>query len=115
MKNLMEYKDYYAKIEYSSEDEIFFGSIIGIDDSITFEGKSVPELKKAFQEAVDDYLGMCQKIGREPQKYYKGSFNVRISPEIHRKADLLAKSKKMSLNKFVENAINDKTKQETVF
>ena len=111
----MEYKEYYAKIEYSSEDDIFFGSIIGIDDSITFEGNSISELKKAFHKAVDDYLDMCQKIGKEPQKYYKGSFNVRISPEIHRKADLLARSKKMSLNKFVENAINEKTKQETAF
>jgi predicted HicB family RNase H-like nuclease len=115
MKNLMEYKDYYAKIEYSSEDDIFFGSIIGIEDSITFEGKSISELKKAFHEAVDDYLDMCQKTGKEPQKYYKGSFNVRISPEIHRRADLLARSKKMSLNKFVENAINEKTQQETAF
>ena len=115
MKNLMEYKDYYAKIEYSSEDDIFFGSIIGIDDSISFEGNSISELKKAFHEAVDDYLDMCRKMGKEPQKYYKGSFNVRISPEIHRKADLLARSKKMSLNKFVENAINEKTKQETAF
>ena len=115
MKNLMEYKDYYAKIEYSSENDIFVGSIIGIDDSITFDGKSISELKKSFHEAVDDYLDMCQKIGKEPQKYYKGSFNVRISPEIHRRADLLAKSKKMCLNKFVENAINEKTKQETAF
>ena len=106
----MEYKGYYAKIEYSSEDNIFFGSIIGIDDSITFEGKSVTELETAFQEAVDDYLEMCHKIGKEPQKFYKGSFNVRIDPELHRKASLLAKSNKMSLNKFVEKAICDSLK-----
>jgi len=110
VKNLIEYKDYYAKIEYSSDDELFFGSIVGIGDSITFEGKSVEELKKAFQEAVDDYLDMCQKIGKEPQKYYKGSFNIRISPKIHRKADLIAKSRRISLNKFVEEAINDSIK-----
>ncbi len=106
----MEYKGYYAKIEYNSEDNIFFGSIIGIDDSITFEGNSVAELKNAFQEAVDDYLKMCQRIGKEPQKFYKGSFNVRITPEIHRQASLLAKSKKMSLNKFVEKAISESIK-----
>jgi len=106
----MEYKGHYAKIEYSSEDNIFFGSIIGIDDSITFEGKSVTELETAFQEAVDDYLEMCHKIGKEPQKFYKGSFNVRIDPEIHRQASFLAKSKKISLNKFVEKAICDSLK-----
>ena len=110
MKNLMEYKEYYAKIEYSSEDDIFFGSIIGIDDSISFEGNSISELKKVFHEAVDDYLDMCRKMGKEPQKYYKGSFNVRIAPEVHRKAILLARSKRISLNKFVEKAIRDRIK-----
>ncbi len=110
MKNLMEYKDYFAKIEYSSDDDLFFGSILGINDSITFEGKSIGELRIAFQEAVDDYLEMCRKIRKEPQKFYKGSFNVRISPEIHRKAVLLARSSKISLNKFVEKAISDRLK-----
>ena len=83
----------------------FFGSIIGIDDNITFEGKSVTELETAFQEAVDDYLEMCHKIGKEPQKFYKGSFNVRIDPELHRRVSFLAKSKKISLNKFVKRQI----------
>jgi len=98
----MEYKDYYAKIEYSSDDDLFFGSIIGINDSITFEGKSIEELRIAFQEAVDDYLDMCRKIGKEPQKVYKGSFNVRISPEVHRKADLLARSNNRSTSHFLK-------------
>jgi len=110
MKNIMEYKDDFAKIEYSSNDDLFFGSILGINDSITFEGKSIEELRIAFQEAVDDYLDMCRKIGKEPQKFYKGSFNVRISPEVHRKAILLARSNKISLNKFVEKAISDRLK-----
>ena len=110
MKDLMKYKDYFAKIEYSSDDDLFFGSILGINDSITFEGKSIGELRIAFQEAVDDYLEMCRKIRKEPQKFYKGSFNVRISPEIHRKAVLLARSSKISLNKFVEKAISDRLK-----
>ena len=107
MKNVLDSKSYHAQIEYSNEDTIFFGSILGIDDSITFEGKSVKELETSFQEAVDGYLEMCHKIGKEPQKFYKGSFNVRIDPEIHRQASLLAKSSKMSLNKFVEKAICD--------
>lgn len=111
MKSLMEYKNYYAQIEYSSEDDIFFGTIIGIDDSITFQGESISELKENFHRAVEDYLSMCRQIGKEPQRYYKGSFNVRISPEIHRKADLLAKTKKISLNKFVELAIKEQTKK----
>lgn len=108
MKNLMEYKGYYAKIEYSAEDEIFFGLIEGINDVISFEGTGIEELKTAFRESVEDYLDMCQKYGKEPQKAYKGSFNVRINPELHKRAAMLATSKGTSLNQFVESAIADK-------
>ncbi|OEF95947.1 type II toxin-antitoxin system HicB family antitoxin [Desulfuribacillus alkaliarsenatis] len=107
MNNLLSYKGYHARVEYSDADEVFFGLILGIEDSISFEADTVIKLKKAFQEAVDDYLEMCEELGKTPDKAYKGSFNVRISPEAHRKADLLAKSKGISLNQFVEKAIKD--------
>lgn len=108
MKNLMEYKGYYAKIEYSARDEVFFGTIEGINDTISFEGVNTTELKKAFHEAVEDYLDMCKRHGKEPQKSYKGSFNVRIDPELHKKAAIEAMSKGTSLNQFVESAIAEK-------
>lgn len=108
MKNLMEYKGYYAKIQYSAKDEVFFGTIEGINDIISFEGVSTDELKTAFCEAVEDYLDMCKRYGKEPQKTYKGSFNVRIDPELHKKAAIQAMSKGTSLNQFVESAIADK-------
>lgn len=110
MKNLMEYKGYFAKVGYSSDDDIFFGTIEGIIDSVSFEGESVVELKQDFHEAVNDYLDMCEKMGKEPQKFYKGSFNVRISPEAHKKAVTLASSKGISLNQFVEKAISNSLK-----
>lgn len=108
MKNLMEYKGYFAKIEFSADDEIFFGTIEGINDAISFEGASIEELKTAFGSAVEDYLDMCRRYGKEPQKRYKGSFNVRIDPGLHKKAAILAASKGTSLNQFVESAISDK-------
>lgn len=111
MKNLMEYKGYFAKIEFSAKDEVFFGIIEGINDTISFEGASIDELKNAFHEAVEDYFDMCQRYGKEPQKTYKGSFNVRINPELHKKAAILAASKGTSLNQFVESAIADKIQQ----
>jgi predicted HicB family RNase H-like nuclease len=52
----MNYKGYFAKIEFDSEDRIFVGHIIGIQDVVGFHGESVAELETAFQEAVDDYL-----------------------------------------------------------
>jgi len=107
----MEHKGYFARIEYSANDDVFFGTIEGIKDTISFEGASTNELKTAFHEAVEDYLDMCQRYGKEPQKIYKGSFNVRIDPELHKKAAIVAASKGTSLNKFVESAIADKIQE----
>ena len=105
--NMIKYKDFYGSVEYSSTDECFFGKIIGTKDLVTFEGNSVDELKKAFSEAVEDYLILCEELGKEPQKLYKGSFNVRISPELHKEAAVLASRKGVSLNSFIEKAIYD--------
>jgi predicted HicB family RNase H-like nuclease len=105
--NMLKYKDFYGNVEYSAPDECFFGKIIGIADLVTFEGESVNNLKKAFVEAVEDYLVLCKEAGKEPQKSYKGSFNIRISPELHRAAAVIANEKGISLNSFVEKAIYD--------
>ena len=105
--NMLKYKDFYGSVEYSAADECFFGKIIGTADLVTFEGKSVSNLKKAFIEAVKDYLILCKEVGKEPQKSYKGSFNIRISPELHKAAAVIAGKKGVSLNTFVEKAIYD--------
>ena len=106
MNDILEYNNYYAEVHYSSEDEIFYGKIIGINDLVSFEGTSVKELKKAFQEAVEDYLITCEEVGKEAEKTYKGSFNVRIPSELHRQAARHAALKKMTLNDFVRHAID---------
>lgn len=110
MKNMMENKGYYAHIEYSDRDECFFGTIAGIPDVISFEGNSPAELKIAFAEAVEDYLDMCKRYGKIPQKMYKGSFNVRINPQLHKQAALTALSDNISLNQLVEKAVKSYVK-----
>ena len=105
--NLLKYKDFYGSVEYSSADECFFGKIIGTADLVTFEGKSVDSLKTAFAEAVEDYIVLCEEAGKEPQKSFKGSFNIRISPKLHREAAAIASREGISLNAFVEKAIYD--------
>jgi predicted HicB family RNase H-like nuclease len=105
--NTLKYKDFYGNVEYSANDECFFGKIVGISDLITFEGNSVASLKEAFAEAVEDYLVLCREVGKEPQKTYRGSFNIRISPELHRQATIIASSQGISLNALVEKAIYD--------
>ena len=93
MNDIIEYKTYYASVQFSAEDEVFHGKIIGINDLVSFEGTTVAELKKAFHEAVNDYLATCKELGKDPEKTYKGSFNVRIPSDLHRKAVRYATSK----------------------
>ncbi len=105
MKDVMIYKDYIGSVHYSTDDEVFFGKIEGINDLISFEGSSVTELKAAFEEAVEDYLELCNLNGKEPEKMYKGSFNIRIRPELHKQAAQRALMEGKSLNQYVEEAI----------
>ncbi|WP_069658618.1 type II toxin-antitoxin system HicB family antitoxin [Arcticibacter eurypsychrophilus] len=102
---LIEHKGYLGTIESNIEDEFLFGKIFGISDLVTFEGESIKELKAAFYEAVDDYIETCREIGKEPEKYYKGVFNVRISGELHKDAAIVACRKHITLNDFVKTAI----------
>lgn len=105
MKNVLNYKNYIGTVEFSEEDKVFFGKVIGITDSISFEGDTVESLIENFHAAVDEYLEFCRENRKEPQQQYKGSFNVRIAPELHRRASLDAMEKNMSLNSYVEEAI----------
>jgi predicted HicB family RNase H-like nuclease len=105
MNDVLEFKGYYASVRFSSEDDVFYGKILGIDDLVNFEGASVKELKKAFHEAVNDYLETCKELGKEPNKTYKGTFNVRISTDLHKAAAVYAAMNNVSLNDFVGTAI----------
>ncbi len=108
MNNILEYKGYNGTVEYSADDNVLFGKVIGIKSLISYEGQSIEELKADFEGAVDEYLDFCAENGIEPEKTYKGSLNVRISPETHRKAALIALSERISLNQFIENSVNEK-------
>lgn len=105
MKNAMEYKGYYGTVEYSEADNILFGKVIGIDSLISYEGESVAKLRSDFESAVDDYLELCAEKGIEPDKSYKGSFNVRISPSLHKSLAIYSAAHNQSLNTAVEAAI----------
>ena len=100
-------------MNYSAEDNVFFGKIEFINDLVTFEATDVDGLKRAFEEAVDHYLEQSKKYHREPQKAFKGRFNVRIQPELHKKASLIAAKMQISLNKFVEQAIDHEVAKQT--
>ena len=111
MKNILKYKNFIGSVSYSSDDNVFFGKLEGLNDLVTFEGKTVDTLKKAFHEAVEDYLQLCKEAGKDTFKSFKGSFNVRLQPELHRKAALKSIELGMSLNQLVAKALANFVKQ----
>jgi len=105
MKDTLIYKGFIGSVHFSDEDVVFYGKVQGINDLITFEGQSVKELVKAFHDAVDDYLNLCKEAGKEPLKSCKGSFNVRVPSELHIIAMQQAAKSGISLNQFVQKAL----------
>lgn len=104
--NAMHYKGYSARIEYSEEDDCFVGHLAGINDVIGFHADSVPALHAAFEEAVDDYIVTCKKAGKSPQRPYSGKIMLRIPPEIHARAAMLAEAHGKSLNSWVTDLLS---------
>ncbi len=107
MNNTIEYKNYVGSVEFSEKDCVFFGKVLGIHSLISYEGSTAKELIDDFHNAVDTYLEECKQAGKNPEKSYKGSFNVRVSPELHKNAALYALSHNISLNTFVEESIKE--------
>ena len=106
--NILEYKGYNGSVEYSAEDGILFGKVLGINGLVSYEGESVSELKADFEGAVDDYIAACEEKGIEPRKTYRGCINVRLSPELHRLAVVVAQSEHISLNQLIEQSVRDR-------
>lgn len=105
MKDMMAYKGYYGSVHYNDEDQVFHGKIEFIRSLVSYEGTDVKSLRKAFKEAVDDYLELCKEELKEPEMPFKGSFNVRTGSDLHRRAMLFAKSKGMNMNSIITDAL----------
>ena len=112
MSSVMKYKGYFAEIRYSDEDECFYGVVDGLkNDSITFEGDSVKELKKDFKEAIDHYLKVCKDTNTKPEEQCKGSLNIRLGVKLHSEAKIKAIEKNISINELMKDAITMYLKQ----
>lgn len=103
--NTMTHKGYEAVVAYDEEAELFHGEVINLRDVITFQGKSVAELKQAFAASVADYLAFCKERGEEPEKPYSGQFVVRVDPPVHRDVVTAARRAGQSLNKWVATTL----------
>ena len=106
----LKYKGYFGSVEFSEEDNLLFGEILGINGLVNYEGKTMQELTDSFHEAVEDYLAFCSDHGWTPQKSFSGAFNVRIAPDTHREIANLAAEAGISINAFVKRALAEAVK-----
>ncbi len=107
---MMEYKSYLADVEFDDDADLFHGEVINIRDVVTFQGRSVEELRGAFKDSIEDYLAFCKQRGEEPDTPFSGKFMLRISPELHREASLAARRTRLSLNAWVAGRLSEGVK-----
>ena len=105
MTNLMEYRGYFGSVNFDESDEVFYGKLEFIRDLVNYEATDAKSLIKCFHESVDDYLADCVSLNRAPNRPFKGTFNVRVTPELHKEASLYAAVSGESLNSIVKRAL----------
>lgn len=105
MSELIQYRGYYGSVHFDANDLIFHGKLEFIRALVSYEATNAVELKQAFEEAVDDYLETSQRNNIEPEMPFKGSFNIRVKPELHRKLAIAANHRDVKLNSFIAETL----------
>jgi len=111
----LEYKGYKGSVEYSKEDNCLFGKVQGMSKAlILYEGNTLEELRKDFEEGVDSYLEACKADGVEPAKPYSGRLNLRMSSELHSRIAAFVAATGTTINDFINEAIKNELKHAAV-
>ena len=105
MKDALKYKGFIGSVHFAAEDRVFYGKVEGVNDLITFEGSTVDDLEKGFKYMVDEHIRDCEKNNTPVEKSYKGNLNIRLSPDLHKKAAYNASIRGISLNQYINDAI----------
>lgn len=108
--NILKYKGYTGIFEFDPEARLFHGEVAHIRDVVTFQGRSVDELEVAFKESVEDYLALCVRVGKEPNKPYSGEIKLRLGPDLHREVATAASASGLSLNSWMKKALKRQAK-----
>jgi predicted HicB family RNase H-like nuclease len=104
---MLEYRGYFGTVE--ADDGVFVGRVAGLRDVITFDGTTFAEVEQSFRDSIDDYLAFCAERGEPPDRSYSGKIPLRVSPETHRRAAMLAHAAGMSLNQWIAQRIEPGT------
>ena len=103
---MLTYKGYTGRVELDDESGLLHGEVLDLRDVITFQGRSVKELERAFHESIDDYLDFCEQRGEQPDKPFSGRLMLRLSPELHRKVFVRAQHEGKSLNQWISDRLD---------
>lgn len=106
MFRVLKYKGYTGHVEFDDECGIFHGEVLDLRDVITFQGKTVEEIEKAFRASVDDYLAFCEERNEKADKPFSGRLMVRLPPRLHRKAFITARQEGKSLNQWIAEKLD---------
>ena len=110
----LEYKGYKGSVEYSKEDNCLFGKVQGLNKQlIAYEGQTLEELRKDFEEGIDSYLAYCKEEGIEPVKPYSGRLNLRMPSELHSRVASIVAATGTTINDFINKAIQNELTRAT--
>ena len=98
---MLKYKGYTGYVEYDDEAKLFHGEILDTKDVITFQGRTVDEIEKAFRESIEDYLDFCAQRNEKPDRPFSGKFIIRMSPQLHHRIYIKSIKAGKSINKWV--------------
>jgi predicted HicB family RNase H-like nuclease len=102
---MLTYKGYTGTVDLDVDASVFHGEVLDLRDVVTFEGRSVEEVERAFRDSVDDYLAMCAERGEEPDRPFSGRLMVRLPPALHRDLFVRARAEGKSLNRWISDQL----------
>ncbi|WP_315005439.1 type II toxin-antitoxin system HicB family antitoxin [uncultured Selenomonas sp.] len=105
MKNILRYREYVGSVEIDEHEGFLYGRVLGIQEKITYRAERADELVRLFRAEIDAYLDRCARENVAPEIPYKGSFNVRIAPALHRRLAIHAVQNGVNLNRLVETIL----------
>lgn len=103
--NTVEHRGIKGTIEFDQQSKMFIGKLIGVNGAVMYEALDAKEFETNFISAVDEYINICESNDFPIKKEFKGVFNVRTTPEIHEKLNLLAIESGTKINTLVNNAL----------
>jgi predicted HicB family RNase H-like nuclease len=102
---MLNYKGYVGEAVYDDDVKMFAGRIVNAKGVGTFYGKTVEELEHEFKQTIDYYIDLCKRKNVIPQQPFSGKFNLRLTPELHRKIYIASTDEGKSVNAWIKEKL----------